>query len=279
MTTATIKKSTAPAVLAPYTAKEWEKIEVRHAKLYARMNTICKRDIMTQKDGVLFAIDVLKLLRDAGADVTSACPSYRENGQTTYLRRGPQSLLFWRALDEISRCFRPAQVGFAIVFTDFLGAALGGAVPDPEFYDREENARRIERWNLNEHDMPCGDDYVRSAVARPAHDDHKTGRKLAIDMIEAMETGDPDDNPDAIWASHKPRPKGVMQNNVTAPFLAKLARMSPEAVRGFASILTDQMYVRMHVGDPGSGGDSPRYHEQERDGDLGDKPGTAAYED
>jgi hypothetical protein len=136
--------------------KEWKKLEAKHAILMKRMNRVCNRKADTQEDGMRFGIEVLKILEDAGGDdLTSAIKGYIDTtSKRFYLyRRGPQSRLLWRALDEFAIMHKPAQVGFAIVLTDYLGSVFNGAVPDvAACYER---GVKLETWQLNEHGRPA----------------------------------------------------------------------------------------------------------------------------
>jgi hypothetical protein len=158
MTTTTMTKATAKALKhPPMSDKEWEEREARHAKLMAKMNRLCdKFKADTQEDGIRFAGEVLKILDDAGGDdETSAIKTFKdEEGNVLYFRRGPQSRLLWRALNEYDAMHRSAQIGFVIVLTDFLGSVFNGAVPDVGRCYTAREAGQLETWQLDERGRP-----------------------------------------------------------------------------------------------------------------------------
>lgn len=261
---------------APQGGKDWAREAKRQDKLRRSLRWRCNRiggpKEQTQEAGIRLAIDTLKFLRAAGNDANSMFPSEKILGKVSVYRKEPQTRLFWMVLEDLSEMSPATRAGFAIVFTDFLGNVLDGSVPDPEFY--EKNERLLERWKLNGSGYPVDEGY-KSGKPLPGRDLHKVGRELAIECLAAIESAKHDDR---IWASHKPRPKGALQNNVLAPMLEKLvATGSKEAARGFASILTDQLYVDLHVGERASR-PSGVYDKQERGGEHDpEKVGTEAY--
>ena len=100
------------------------------------------RKLLTQADGRRFAIEVLRKIRKAGANKTSAI---RQEDGIVY-RRGPQSDALILAWDRLALGSRQAAIGFCVVLTDYVGCTLGGSVPYPECYEQDETAGKLEHW-------------------------------------------------------------------------------------------------------------------------------------
>jgi len=107
----------------------------------------------TQKDGRLFAIDLLRRMKRRWGiggtnhdDYSAESIGADSDGEYAY-RTGPQSDILLRAFDELAtRAKREAILGFHVVLTDFIGSAIAGALGGPELYAALERDGKLEPW-------------------------------------------------------------------------------------------------------------------------------------
>ena len=126
--------------------------------------------LRTQKDGRMFAVELLKYIEDERSEngafsIIDREPDPVAPKETCVYRTGPQSQAIRRAFDAVYAAPEPARHGFFAVMTDYLGQS-----PDGHFFPSG-----YEEWEADGkiHDDPL-----------PPDGTQKDGRRMAIELLK-----------------------------------------------------------------------------------------------